>query len=99
MSGSEVLSMELSSSQFMEAIKTSKFTSSTEAEPLKFDSGYFDLLEGKDASFKLTRFGDEVKCQCKARHIPTTTTTTTSMQNSSFFFTIPCSLYEEKHVF
>lgn len=88
LSGSEVLTMELSSSQFMEAVKTSKLISSTEAEPLKLDSGYFSLLEGKDTTFKLTRFESEVKCQCKAIPKPKTTTLRPTTTTTSVYFYI-----------
>lgn len=77
--GTQMLSMQLSSSQFKEAMSSSKYFS-TAAEPLKFDDGYFALLEGKNTTFKLNKFDDEITCQCKAQKITTTTRITTSMK-------------------
>jgi hypothetical protein len=68
-----MLSMEVNPTQFKEAMASSRYFS-TAAEPLKFDNGYFTLLEGKSTSFKLKKLDDEITCKCEAKKIITTTT-------------------------
>jgi hypothetical protein len=69
---SDVHALELSPAEVQEVI--AKYSKATH---LKFDSGYFTHLEGKETVFKHSSDTEVLTCDCKVKKIPTTPKPTT----------------------